>query len=168
MKKKLKIQNRKIVSLGFTLIELLVVISVIGVLATLVLVSFGPAQKQARDTQRKSDLKQYQTSLEMFANKNNGLYPSYTTTVEASTTLCSILELTNCPEDPKNTSDATFVYEYQSNGTVAGSSTATQYVIWGKLENITGYWIYCSDGQTGTRTTVNPVDGACPVDAVPI
>ena len=61
---------------GFTLIEILVVISIIGVLASLALVSFAGTQKQARDTQRKNDLKQYQTSLENFANNNSSLYPS--------------------------------------------------------------------------------------------
>jgi prepilin-type N-terminal cleavage/methylation domain-containing protein len=43
---------------GFTLIELLVVISLIGLLAALALVSYIGVQKQGRDTQRKSDLRQ--------------------------------------------------------------------------------------------------------------
>ena len=51
---------------GFTLIELLVSISIVGILATLVLVSFTGAQKQARDTTRKSDLKQYQLKIDLF------------------------------------------------------------------------------------------------------
>lgn len=65
----------KIIS-GFTLLELLVVISIIGILAGLVLASFTGVQKGARDTNRSSDIKQYQTSLEQFANENSGLYPS--------------------------------------------------------------------------------------------
>lgn len=150
---------------AFTLIELLVVISVIGVLATLVLVSFGPAQKQARDTQRKSDLKQYQGSIENYANQNNGFFPSRTSTVRASTTLCTDLDLTTCPEDPKYASDATFVYNYQSNGSiVAGSPTATQYVFWGKMENSDTYWVICSSGKVGSKTVVSPVLGSCPLD----
>ncbi len=43
---------------AFTLIEMLVVISLIGILAALAMVSFSSVQKQARDTARKSDLKQ--------------------------------------------------------------------------------------------------------------
>ena len=53
---------------GFTLIELLIVISIIGILVTIVSASFVTSQKQARDVQRKSDLKQYQNALENFAN----------------------------------------------------------------------------------------------------
>src|SRR3990167_2423648 len=41
---------------GFTLIELLVVITIIGILAGLILVSFSSAQAPARDSSRKSDL----------------------------------------------------------------------------------------------------------------
>ena len=47
---------------AFTLIELLVVISIIGILAAMVTVSFTASQRQARDAAKKSDLKQYQTS----------------------------------------------------------------------------------------------------------
>ena len=43
---------------GFTLIELLVVISIIGFLSTLAVVTLNSARMKARDTRRKSDLKQ--------------------------------------------------------------------------------------------------------------
>ena len=109
--------------LAFTLVELLVVISIIGVLASLVLVSFIPAQKQARDAQRKSDLKQWQSSLETFANQNNSLYPAFggITADDAPVvsgdcnlgTLCASLGLSGGPEDPKwdeLTEEPTYLY----------------------------------------------------------
>ena len=153
---------------GFTLVELLVVISVIGVLATLVLVSFGPAQKQARDTQRKSDIKEYQNSLENFANKGNGLYPSRpdASGAVASTTLCADLGITTCSEDPKSTTDATYTYRYQSDGAVSdGTSIATKYVLWAKLENSTNYWVNCSNGKVGTEAQggFSVSGGICPL-----
>jgi prepilin-type N-terminal cleavage/methylation domain-containing protein len=152
--------------LGFTLVELLVVISVIGVLASIVLVSFTGSQKQARDTQRKSDIKQYQLALENFANKNNGLYPRRNVTVSADTTLCNDLGQTACPSDPREARDATFDYKYQSDGTASdGTPAATDYVLWGKIENVTAttYWVVCSNGKSAQVTTgIPPSGGTCP------
>ena len=53
---------------GFTLIELLVVIAIIGGLASLLVPNFMAARERARDTQRKSDLKQIQNALELYKN----------------------------------------------------------------------------------------------------
>jgi prepilin-type N-terminal cleavage/methylation domain-containing protein len=146
-------------SQAFTLIELLVVISVIGILATVVLVSFGPVQKQARDAQRKSDIKQYQNSLEMFANKGNGLYPSRTSAVDASG-LCAALGISGtCPTDPKA---PTTIYRYITDGTGSPNSDASKYVLWASLENVTGYWVICSTGKVGLSVTA-PGSSSCPI-----
>ena len=161
--------KQQLTNKAFTLIELLVVISVIGILTTLVLVSFGPAQKQARDTQRKSDIKQYQNALEMYASKGNGLYPSRIDAAgaRASTTLCTDLEITTCPEDPKDTVAVPRTYKYQSDGAIgdAGTSVVTKYVLWAMLENSTNYWVNCSNGKVGTmpQTDFSVSGGICPL-----
>lgn len=170
MKYKLKIFNLKFkINEGFTLIEMLVVISLIGILAALALVSFGASQKQARDTTRKSDLRQYQTALEMYGNLTSGLFPSRTSAASAYTRLCPDLNVRlepdiSCSQDPKNASDATFAYNYISDGSGGGTASATKYVLWGKIENssTTRYWLVCSNGKTGESASA-PTSGTCPI-----
>ena len=143
---------------GFTLLEMLVVISIIGILTGLALLSFEPSQKRARDTERKSDLKQYQTVLENFANDNNGLYPSRTTEINISDSFCTILGIGGtCPSDPKEGYD----YKYISNGSGGGLNDATEYVLWSWLEISDSYWIVCSSGKVGNSTT-EPTGATCP------
>lgn len=69
----LKNKHKKF-GLGFTLVELLVVITILGILATIGLVAFTSAQARGRDTQRKSDLKQIASALELFYS-DYGKYP---------------------------------------------------------------------------------------------
>lgn len=61
---------------GFTLIELLIVIAIIAILTALLLANFIGVRQRARDAQRKSDLKQMQTALELY-RADNGTYPTY-------------------------------------------------------------------------------------------
>ena len=155
---------------GFTLIELLVVISIIGLLAGLALVSFSGSQKQARDTQRKNDLKQYQTVLENFANYNNSFFSSRTgDNIQAATTLCTDLGLSECPADPKD--GTTYRYFYQSDGSDGGTADATVYVLYATLETVDAtYWVICSSGRSGklgTGYSFSGTNGACPAGLTP-
>lgn len=68
---KLKNKNSK----GFTLIELLVVISIIGLLAVLLVANFMATRSRARDTQRKSDMRNLATALRLYYN-DFGQYPA--------------------------------------------------------------------------------------------
>lgn len=133
---------------GFTLIELLVVISIIGILAGLTLVSYTGAQKQTRDTQRKSDLGQYRTALEAFAAANNGNYPGRRDRLIISpTNLCNDLNrfLSVCLTDPKS-----YFYYYETENTSSndGTADATQFVLSVQLET-GGYYEVCSNGRSG-------------------
>lgn len=61
---------------GFTLIELLIVVAIIGLLATLAIVSLNTARQKANDTKRIADLKSMQTALELYWNGTGaGAYP---------------------------------------------------------------------------------------------
>jgi len=153
--------------LGFTLVELLVAISIIGILVSVGLASFSAAQKQARNTNRKSDLRQYQNSLENFSTIKGGLYPSRITAagVRLSTTICSDLGLTSCVEDTRYSQDTSFVYLYQSDGSDSGAVDASKYVIWTKIENSSNFWVICSDGKVGEKAQggFSVIAGSCPL-----
>jgi len=141
---------------GFTLIELLLVGAVLAVLATIFVANFSGSQRRARDAQRRSDIRQYQTGLEVYANNNNGNYP----TVGTIAALCTSLAFPACPNDPQGTNP----YGY--------SASASQYVLWARLEAPEGspsapvYFVTCSNGRSGTRPQSgwsNPSGGTCPL-----
>ncbi|OGM21057.1 hypothetical protein A2714_01860 [Candidatus Woesebacteria bacterium RIFCSPHIGHO2_01_FULL_38_9] len=163
---------------GFTFIELIMVMGIIGLLAGFVSFSFPASLRRARDTRRQSDLKQWQTSLETYGNKNNGIYYASTTAIQPNgNVLCQVLypaEYPPCPgpADPRTGQTAclratgTFTacnYQYESN---AGGTT---YVLFSPLEapsdTTKPYFIICSVGVTGYGTAANVAntDGVCPI-----
>ena len=54
---------------GFTLVEILIVVTIIGILASIVLVGLGPFRGRGRDTRRIADLNQTQNALELYYTK---------------------------------------------------------------------------------------------------
>lgn len=146
---------------GFTMIEMLVVISIIGILAALALVSFTNTQKQARDSQRKSELKQYQTALENYATKNTSLYPAYPGGTAADGSLCGDLALGSCPVDPKNVSP--HIYRYISNGTIGDTATVYSFFVGLEKSTTITYWVVCSTGKNGESTTIPTGGNICPL-----
>ncbi len=132
---------------GFTLIELLIVIAIIGILASILLVSLGGARAAARDARRIADLRQVQGALELYYNKC-GKYPGN------SGALCDIpsgitdpdngndiagwsqfsqqlilagIGITAIPVDPTNS--ATYRYQYDLD-----TSDGQKYVLGATLE----------------------------------
>ena len=69
--------NRRHITSGFTLVELLVVITIIALLATVGLVSYSSATKNARDARRLSDLERVRQAL-VLRRSDKGSYPSGT------------------------------------------------------------------------------------------
>jgi prepilin-type N-terminal cleavage/methylation domain-containing protein len=55
---------------GFTLIELMIAISIIAIISAIGLASYSQAQKLARDSKRKQDLRQVAIALELYHQKN--------------------------------------------------------------------------------------------------
>lgn len=64
------LKNKK----GFTIVELLIVIVVIGILATLVIVTFTGIQQKGRNSQRQTDINAVASHVEAF-NAQYGFYP---------------------------------------------------------------------------------------------
>jgi len=73
---------------GFTLIELLVVISIIGLLASVVLVALNSARSKSRDAKRIADMNQIAKAMELYFNSCDS-YP----VVTASTTLTNSMSV---------------------------------------------------------------------------
>lgn len=131
---------------GFTLVELLIVIAILGVLASLILANMSGARERARDTQRKSDLRQLQTALRMYFNdymKYPGFYVSggvsriqHIATDGSVTTfnwgdefaLNGNTYMAKLPQDPLSTS----IYQYNY---WRDSSDTDVYCAWANLEN---------------------------------
>lgn len=103
--------NKKINNAGFTLIELLIVIAIIGILSALLMVNFIGIRQRGRDAQRKSNIRQIQSALELYrtdqSNYPNPQLPSCGNVFSASgTTYMQVI-----PCDPNGGS-----YYYTSNG----------------------------------------------------
>lgn len=114
MNLKFKISNFKFTK-GFTLVELLVVVAIAGILATLITANFIGVRQRARDSQRKSDLRQIQSALELY-RADQGNYP--TTIPNCGTSLgspdCTTSSyMRKVPSDPSGST-----YTYSSNGTI--------------------------------------------------
>jgi prepilin-type N-terminal cleavage/methylation domain-containing protein len=56
---------------GFTVVELLVAIAVIGILATIIILSYGGYQQRTRDNVRKSDVQTLASAVKAYATWNN-------------------------------------------------------------------------------------------------
>lgn len=62
---------------GFTLIELLIVMAILGILATVLIVSINPARQfaKARDTERESELVAVLSTIFQYASEHSGDLP---------------------------------------------------------------------------------------------
>lgn len=125
---------------GFTIVELLIVIVVIGILASIVVVSYNGIQQKAQNINRLDDLDKITSLLALYAKNNNGLYPVTTSNSTANWKTIDVRTDSHCfngssqvdwipgidslPQSVPNTGSGTGVngnsgcYLYASNGQV--------------------------------------------------
>ena len=60
----------RFLSRGFTLVELMIVISIMSILAAIVYSNVGATSPKARDAERQADLRNLQTAIEQYKQKN--------------------------------------------------------------------------------------------------
>ncbi len=75
----MKIQMQKGLKKGFTLIELLVVITIIAILASLAVPTFGRIQERGNITKGISNARQIITALRIYSSDHSGNYPDVST-----------------------------------------------------------------------------------------
>ena len=120
------LKNKK----GFTIVELLIVIVVIGILATLVIVTFTGIQQKARNSQRQTDINAVASHVEAFYAQH-GFYPTAADITNATFRTNQMKGLD--PEalrDPKQSSTGTIATAAVEAGTyqysyVPGATTGT-------------------------------------------
>jgi type II secretion system protein G len=116
---------------GFTLLELMIVMIILGVLAALISGNFISSLKKGRDAQRKQDLHQVQTSIELFYEDKH-VYPD---SISFGGELCENEPcqaddkkyMVKIPSDPLNTNNQGYAY--------CVSAQKDSYQLYAKLEN---------------------------------
>lgn len=133
--------NRKLIT-GFTLIELMIVITIITILVTIGVTSFTTSQKKARDSRRKSDVRDIQTALEQYFAVCGYVYITPGATGQWTSINCgspAISIMPTVPTDPLST-------PYLCPTVVATSCVGSQYTVCTNLESETPS-SYCLHNQ---------------------
>ncbi len=124
---------------GFTLIELLVVVAIIGILASIVLVSLNSARAKGRDASAKGSLSSLRAAAEIWYDDHNGSYVGFC--VPSTGGAASLLQASD-----------------QETGTTYPAKcydSALQFAAWDQLST-NRYFCVDSSGFAGEFSPTNP------------
>lgn len=127
---------------GFTLVELLVVITIIGIMFGVVITSSVAIQKNGRDVQRKSDLRNIQTAIQQYYADQNfypSVLPAAGSSLTSGTGTSTKTYLKSIPSDPTGVK-AYYYKAYISQANSADCDNASEskcfyYKLCANLEN---------------------------------
>ena len=139
---------------GFTLIELLISLAIIGTVTSFIMVNLLSARERGRDAERKSELQQLRTALELYRN-DQGVYPTAPLPAcNAALAVSGTTYIQKVPCDPTNSGQ--YVYTYLN-------PTTSTYTLVTCLENendkqkdTTNNATYCTGTTNWSFTLNNP------------
>jgi len=98
------------------MIELLVVVAIIGMLVSVIMVSFDNSRRRSRDARRLSDMNQIKSGLDLYFLHGAG-YPPTSSWVAGSLLVCNGVQMLRIPQDILSG----FSYIYVEGGTTSPS-----------------------------------------------
>jgi len=131
---------------GFTLIEILIVVSIVGLLASVVLVGLGGFRSRGRDARRVTDIRSLQNGFELYYTK----YGTYPPNVDAL--LTGGIGVNKIPKDP--TSQANYLYSL--------SNDKQSYILAATLDATSGDAMFNDSYQGSTSGYTGSVNSCAP------
>jgi type II secretory pathway pseudopilin PulG len=125
--------------------------AVVGVMGVIFVINYPASQQRARDAVRRNDIKQYQAALEIFASRNNQLYPAVDGNL---VNMCAALLGAGsvCSDDPRWPGVGRYQYVAEGSGTGYVISAELEYEPSGTTQffNVFSTGVSCTNNSRGT------------------